>query len=228
MSLLPRIAAAVLLILCGPEMLRSFPLQAEQVEIDRMLAAVNGKVLTEGDRKLARGLNALLTFGAAGSAGEPRDEIDRLIDLELMRQELDNFVVGPADRDMIHERMEELVRGYAEIGGLSSLLKLLGLRTGELEAYVELQALIIRFVNLRFRPFVNVQEAEIESYYEVILVRKLRESGIGAPALEEVRDRIREILMEEKVNQALERWLENIRSHSRIQIVSGATGARRP
>lgn len=228
MSLWRRISAALVLILCGPAVLRSTPPPAGQVEIDRVLAAVNGKVLTDGDLKLARELNALLTFGAAGPAGERRSEIDRLIDLELMRQELDNFVVGPADRGVIDERMEELVRGYAEIGGLQSLLKILGLRTEELEAYMELQALIARFLNLRFRPFVSVQEAEIESYYEVILVGRLRDAGIGVPALEEVRDRIREILVEEKVNLALERWLENIRGHSRIRIFSAAAGEGRP
>ncbi len=228
MSFGTRIFTAVALLLACPAAARPSQAPPGQVELDRMLAAVNGKVLTDGDLKMARVLNALLSFGEAGTAGPRKEEIDRLIDLELLRQELANFMVGPADRDVIDERMQELVRGYAEIGGLPGLLKALGMRHEELEAYVELQALILRFVNLRFRPFVAVQDGEVESYYDTVLVRRLRDAGIGAPPIDEVRDYIRMILVEEKVNQALERWLENIRDHSRIQKFSAPGGDGRP
>ena len=60
-------------------------------EIDRLIAAVNGVAITEGDLNLARSLNAILSYGRNAAAASRSDEIEKLIDQELMRQELKNF-----------------------------------------------------------------------------------------------------------------------------------------
>src|SRR5512137_1479435 len=64
-------------------------------EVDRLIAAVNGKAITEGDLDLARSLNALMFYGK--TSGSRDDELNRLIDLELMRQELKNFSLTQED-----------------------------------------------------------------------------------------------------------------------------------
>ena len=50
-------------------------------EIDRLLAAVNGKVMTEQDLLLARELNAFLSDGKISVSPSRTEEISRLIDL---------------------------------------------------------------------------------------------------------------------------------------------------
>ena len=66
---------------------------ARTAEIDRVLAAVNGKVITESDVRVARDLNSLLVFGQGSDRGglSVPDELNRMVDLELIRQELENF-----------------------------------------------------------------------------------------------------------------------------------------
>lgn len=187
-------------------------------EVDRLVAAVNGRIITEGDLKLAANLNALLLFGQAAH-GQPRDqEVRRLIDLELLGQELENFPVAPADEKGIGQSMEEFKQAYAEIGGLSSLLSRLGLQQSELESYLRLQASILRFVDLRFRPFTpDPEPEEIETYYRERLEPTLRASGAAVPPLAEVSAKIGTILKEEKVNAALDQWVRDVRLHSRIE-----------
>jgi hypothetical protein len=193
-----------------------WPVAACGEELDRLVAAVNGKIITEGDLKLASHLNALVLFGQGGPVSSRQKELNRLIDLELLRQELQNFPVAVGDDKGIQLRMDDLKQGYAEIGGLAVLLRRVGLQEAELESYLRLQASILRFVDLRFRPFVNVDRREIQAYYEQKLAPQLRKKGVQVPGLAEVAAQIEQILKEEKVNLALDEWVQGVRRHSRV------------
>jgi len=184
-------------------------------EVDRLIAAVNGKAITEGDLDLARSLNALMFYGK--TSGSRDDELNRLIDLELMRQELKNFSLTQEDEGRVQARMQSLRDSYAETGGLPALLRQLGLQESELISYVRLEFSILKFVDFRFKPFVNVSEEEIKNYYEGRLSLQLRKSSLTLPALAEVSAKIEEILKEEKTNTVLEQWIGEIRRNSHIE-----------
>ena len=186
-------------------------------EIDRLIAAVNGKVITDGDLKLARSLNAVVFTGNSEMPGSRSDEIDRLIDLELMRQELKNFQLAPDDESKIESRLHSLRDYYAQQGGLPALLQRLGLQESELISYLRLQSSILKFVDFRFRPFVSISEEEIQKYYGGRLREQLQKSGIELPPLAQVSARIEEILREEKTNAMLGSWITEIRRNSKIQ-----------
>jgi len=184
-------------------------------EVDRLIAAVNGKAITEGDLDLARSLNALMFYGK--TSGSRDDELNRLIDLELMRQELKNFSLTQEDEGRVQARMQSLRDSYAETGGLPALLRQLGLQESELISYVRLEFSILKFVDFRFKPFVNVSEEEIKNYYEGRLSLQLRKSSLTLPAWAEVSAKIEEILKEEKTNTVLEQWIGEIRRNSHIE-----------
>ncbi len=201
----------VLLLLC-------LAIPAFPEEIDRLLVAVNGRVVTEGDLRLAHNLNAILAPARNGAERSGEEELNRLIDLELMRQELTNFAAIKADESEIEPRMQDLRNKYAEIGGLPALLRDLGLQESELRSYIDLQISIEKFIQFRFRPFVTVSPEEILAYYRQKLVPQLeKSSGARVPDLEEVTSQIEEILAQEKVNTAVDNWLKDIRGHSRIE-----------
>jgi hypothetical protein len=127
--------------------------------------------------------------------------------------------------------LDDLRQAYAEIGGLSALLRQLGLQEAELVSYIRLQILIVRFTSMRFDPFVAVADAEVDAYYRTKLMPELKQAGAEVPPLPEVAARIHEILKEEKKNSALENWIANIRSHSRIELYAQAPnsgGKERP
>ncbi|MGD0308235.1 MAG: hypothetical protein ABSC02_03010 [Acidobacteriota bacterium] len=173
------------------------PLAAQ--EIDRLLAAVNGKVITEGDLSISRSLNSLILLGRSETNPTRAQELSRLIDLELIRQEMESFPFGQADQSSIQSEVEKqrsaLMTVYAEIGGLPALLRRLGLQEDELVSYLRLRVHVTRFMDLRFRPFVTgVKEDEVDA----------------------------------KVNAALDQWIQNIRSHSHIELFdAGAHSAEK-
>jgi hypothetical protein len=188
-------------------------------EIDRVLASVNGNIITRTDLRLAADLNLVLVLGKESAAAKsPHAELNRLVDLDLIRQELENFPLAVDDQSGIEAQIAELRQAYAEIGGLGTILTRLGLQESELESYIRLQASIKRFVILRFNPFVEVSESEITAYYRDNLVPRLKKEGAEIPPLAEVSKSIEELLTASEVNAALENWIKELRSHSKVEI----------
>jgi hypothetical protein len=191
-------------------------------EIDRLIAAVNGVAITEGDLNLARSLNSILSYGRNAAAASRGDEIEKLIDQELMRQELKNFSMTEVEESKIKARLQSLHDAFTAKGGLSALLRQTGLRESELISYVQLEASIMKFVDFRFRPFVSVSEADIRTYYEERLTPQLKESKIETPSLDQISAKIEMILREEKINAVLDQWMKEIRRSSRIEYFKDA------
>jgi hypothetical protein len=201
-------------------------------EIDRLLAAVNGKVITELDLKMARTLNAVLDLGRNKPPQSRKEELDQLIDQELIRQEMENYPVPQAQIDaVVQEKTDYLRDVYVEIGGLPALLGQLGLEAAELTKKVRIIVLNEKFISLRFGPFVAVSAAEVEEYYRVKLIPDMKKRGLAAPTLAEVSPQIEVLLKEIKKSEAAAQWLENIRKNSSIELfadVSSSAEKKRP
>lgn len=194
-------------------------------EIDRLLVAVNGRAITEGDLDLARNLNAIVFYDKSPGPSSREDEIGKLIDLELMRQELKTFSMAQEDQEKVEARLRSLRDAYSSKGGLPLLLKRLGLQESELIAYLKLESSILKFVDFRFKPFATVSEQEIKNYYEVRLTSQLQKARIALPDLGQVSARIEGILREEKINALLDQWITEIKRNSRIEYFDSARGS---
>lgn len=212
-----RILLFCLFLAFGPECARG-------IEIDRLIAAVNGNVITEGDLRLARNLSTVLSAGSLSETDSRKEQIDRLIDQELMRQELENFRGTPeptsgAQRSekRVQARLQSLRDAYAGKGGIPVVLQQLGLQESELIAYLKHESAILAFVNFRFRPFAVISEEESKAYYDGRLAEQFKKSGLELPPLPQIAGKIEEILREEKINAMLDQWIENIRRNSRIE-----------
>jgi hypothetical protein len=197
-------------------------------EIDRMLAAVNGKVITALDLQTARTLNAVLDLGRSAQPLSEREELDLLIRQELIRQEMENYPIPEAQIDAeANRKVENLKIAYAEIGGLPVLLRQLGLEESELYVKVKTIVLTERFISLRFGPFVTVSAEEVDSYYRNRLLPDLKAKGIAAPPLTDVAPKIEALLKEEKKTDAWVQWMDNITKNSRIEYFDRSASADR-
>ena len=118
--------------------------------------------------------------------------------------------------------MQELRQEYAASGGLSAVLRRHGLEEEELEASIRMQISILRFVDLRFRPFAGVSTEEMEAYYQQKLIPQLQASRSVVPPFEDLANKIKEVLREEKVTFALEQWLKEAKQRSNIEFFTSS------
>ena len=70
------------------------------------------------------------------------------------------------------------------------------------------------------RPAVNIDSKSIESYYNQELLPQLRNSGEKVVPLTDVSPKIKELLTQQKVNELLLAWLQNLRAGSNIRTES--------
>lgn len=78
------------------------------------------------------------------------------------------------------------------------------------------QTLIRNFVdykNREFERYVFVTDKEIDTFYE-----EVKDTNENIPPLEEIRERIKEIIQNKKMSQAFEDWLENSKKKAKIRI----------
>jgi hypothetical protein len=107
--------------------------------------------------------------------------------------------------------------------GWTTLLSGYELTPQTLETRISQQLQLMRLVDARLRPSVQIDSKSIESYYNRELLPQLRQAGGQSVALSDVTPKIKELLTQQKVNELLVAWLQNLRSGSSIHI-EGAGG----
>jgi hypothetical protein len=64
-----------------------------------------------------------------------------------------------------------------------------------------------------------VTRQEVDEYYSLTLVPQVVAKGQAPEALEDVTPKIRELLIEQKMNQEMEMWLATLRAQANVQLL---------
>src|SRR5207302_9128489 len=75
-----------------------------------------------------------------------------------------------------------------------------------------------KLIDARLRPSIQIDQTAIEDYYNRQFLPELCRSGAQPISLEEAAPKIRELLTQQKINEALASWLETLRSQAQIRI----------
>jgi peptidyl-prolyl cis-trans isomerase SurA len=188
--------------------------------VDRMVANVNGHVLLQSDWEEELAFEAFLDARSPDSftTAERKAALDRLIDQELLREQVRPSETAPADQ--VAARVTEVRKLHPEAAteeGWRGALQRYGLTQTELEKRLGESIQLMRMVEARLRPAIQIDQKAVESYYHDQLLPELKKAGSREVALPEVFGHIRDLLAEQKLNQLLSGWLTSLRSESRIQ-----------
>lgn len=202
------------------------PCRAGEV-VDRVVAVVNSHVILQSDWEDEIALEAFLNARAADSftAADRKAALDHLIDQELLREQLQPS--EPAPPDQVAARVAEVRKLYPETAtddGWRTILKKNGLTQAALEKRLGNEIQLMRGVEARLRPSIQIDQHAIESYYRDDLLPELKKNGGREVALGEVFGRIKDLLAEQRLNQLLTGWLASLRSGSRIQTFAATPG----
>ena len=199
--------------------------------IDRIVATVNGHVVLLSDWEDSLQFEAFSSGRplARFTAEERKAVLDRLIDQELLREQLRAADVQHASAEEVAQRVAEIRKQYPEAetdAGWQSVLDRYRLTEDGLKSRVATELDLMRLVDARLRPAVNVDSKSIESYYNQELLPQLRQSGAQTVPLAEVTSKIKELLTQKKITQLLTAWLQNLRAGSQIRAEAFTDGDR--
>jgi hypothetical protein len=192
---------------------------AQQV-IDRIIATVNGNPVLQSDLEDAVTYESFIEGRAVETLTEQdrRATLDRLIDQELLREQLASAAPPALKPDELNDRLEQVRKLYPGADteeGWHETLARYGLTEKELEQRLTQQMELASFVDSRLRPGIQIDSASIEIYYRENLLPQLKNSG-ERPTLAQVAPKIRQLLTEKKMNDLLATWLQSLRLESTI------------
>ena len=151
--------------------------------------------------------------------------LDRLIDRELLREQVRPSEAAPGDQ--VAARVAEVRKLHpaaATAEGWRTVLERQGLTEGALEKRLGEEIQLMRLVEARLRPSIQIDQHAVETYYHDELLPQLKRNGGREVALPEVFGHIKDLLAEQRLNQLLSGWLASLRSASHIQTSPSSTG----
>ncbi len=206
--------------------------------VDRIVATVNGRVILQSDWDEALCYQSLVSNRALDQFTEDdrRAVLDRLIDQELLREQMKSADFRHATDAEVQARIAEARKQYPQAAtdeGWHALLASYHISDKDLFSRVRQQIDVMRLVDARLRPAVQIDSKSIEAYYRDQFVPKLREAGAADVPLADVSAKIRELLTEQKVSEMLVSWLQTLRSEGSVHIpatnpLSSDPGAQSP
>ena len=202
------------------------PVRAGEI-VDRIVANVNGHILLESDWEEEIAFEAFLNARPPGSFtnAERKAALDRLIDQELLREQVHSSETSAPE--LVVARVAEVRKLYPEAAtdaGWRATLERYGLTTNTMAKRLGRDIQLMRLVEARLRPAIQIDNQAVESYYRERLLPELQRAGGKEVPLPEVFSRIKELLAEQKMNQLIASWLASLRSESHIQTPPASDG----
>lgn len=198
--------------------------------VDRVAATVNRQAILQSDVEDEIGYERFMTGQSLREVSEEERKaaLERLIDRELLRQQMRENEVKPPAEDEIKKQIDRL---KAEVQNRSSdsweaELNKYGITEDGLRKRIVLEFEQLRLVDARLRPSVQIEPVEVQKYYREQFLPKLLRSGAQQVNEAEAAPKIREILMQEKVNHLLNSWLETLRSQADVKVLAPRLAAK--
>ena len=202
-------------------LLMSSPARAGDI-VDRIVATVNGHIILQSDWEDALHYEAFIAEHSPEKLTfvDRKAVLDRLIDQELLRQQIRPSDFQHASDQEVAARIQEIRAQYPGAqsdSGWSAALIRYGLTEKQLKNRVALQLDLLRLVDARLRPTVQIDSKSIESYYNQELLPQLRQAGTQQIPLAQASPKIKELLTQRKIDQLLTAWLQTLRTGSEIR-----------
>ena len=198
--------------------------------LDRVVATVNGRPILQSeldDEFRYESFMAAKPLTAGNS--EMKAALDRLIDQELINGQARAIELKPLPAAEIDQKIEALKTDLAHGSDAewnASLVKY-GLTQGDIRTHMELELNQFRIIEARLRPSIQISVDEIQTYYQSTVLPALPPGQ--RLTLKDATPQIRELLTEQKIDQALDSWLESLRAQAQIRRFSEfAAEAQKP
>ena len=187
--------------------------------VDRVVAVVDEDPILGSDIERILRLG-LLTAPAGESLDDRRRRaLDLLVEQRLRLHEIDRFRFEGAPLASLDAQVEETRARFASEEAFRAELERLGLDESALRQLLARQLSVLAYVEERLGPRVFVTVDEIARYYNEELVPELQRKGAKAadlPTLESVRESIRAVLRERRLNDEIDRWTADLRSKADV------------
>jgi hypothetical protein len=192
-------------------------LSAPAEVLDRIAVTVAKHVISEGDVLLELRIAAFLNQKPVDASGDQkRKAADRLIDQYLLLEEASTSRQTLPTKADAQQLLDQVKAQYATETEYRAALTRYSITEAQLSEHLLNGIRALRFTDLRFRPEVQLADDDLKDYYNTMAAQWGRANPAQVPTFEASRDQIEKLLTDQRVTQALDRWLGTTRSDTEI------------
>jgi peptidyl-prolyl cis-trans isomerase SurA len=140
--------------------------------------------------------------------------LQRLIDRRLLVVQMHNpNYLAPSAEEVGSDvaKLRTQIPAAKDEAGWQAALAEYGFTQREVESHLRAETQMMNFVEVRLRPNIHVQPEEVEAYYRAQVLPDLEKAGVKIVTLQEVEPKIRELLVQQHMDELLDAWLHNLR-----------------
>jgi hypothetical protein len=179
--------------------------------LDRVLAVVNGQIITLSD------VRGALAFGLADAAGAPGAEaaaLDHLIARELMLSEVNRFATREPDAAAANRRLQAIRSRFKSEAEYAEAAARTGMDAERLLAFVNDDLRLAAYIDQRFSAAAQPTDDEIARYFREHRA-EFDVAGV-APPLDAARSTVSARLVESRRQALVDEWLLRLRQRAEI------------
>jgi hypothetical protein len=189
--------------------------------LDGIAARIEDDIITESEVRELGAFQQLVD----GSA-KPRIEIiQQLANQWIVHGEAVLVAFPPPSKEDVDRAYAEFVKQFSSAQEFQSRCAAVGLTESAVRRILEQQLSLSHFIDYRFRPAAQVDEKQIEAYYNDEFAPQLKAKNQPVPTIEDVEDTIREVLIQRAITDRATKWLDDTRDHLKIDVMAQGAGS---
>ena len=187
--------------------------------IDRISVTLDTQLITESEVAREIRLSAFLNGDPLDFSPDARRKAaGRLVEQKLIRREIElGRYLEPGKEEVVAMLVQIQTQRFRSPEDYRQALQTYGVAEGDLNAHLLWQLTLLRFIEARFRPGVQVSDEQVRAYFDREQGKLESTADPGKPrGFEDFRDQISETLINQIVDQQLNDWLAAARKRARI------------
>ena len=185
--------------------------------IDKIVITVANQVITQSQIDDEIRVTAFLNREKVDLNADARKQAaGRLLEQALIKREMDISHYPLPELSDAGESLEALKATYPTESEFQNALSASGITADALTRRLWWQLTLLRFIDYRFRPGIQIPTADVQAYYRRQVSEWEQKGTKPIPTLDESRDQIEEILTQQRIDQALDQWMKDTRKQVTI------------
>jgi len=182
--------------------------------VDAIVVRIEDDVITLSELRELAAYQQLLDGHSQGN-DELRSE---LIEQWVVNNEATTTRFPLAAEAEVNREVTRVESNFPSPAAYQQRLQAVGLSEQSVRRMIARQIYLARYLDYKFRSSIQVNDAAIADYYRDHLVPELQAKGQQAPPLSDVTDKIRELLIEQGVNDHTAAWFDETRPRLKIEL----------
>jgi hypothetical protein len=189
--------------------------------VDGVAARIEDDIILESEVSESAAFQKLV-----GDQPKPRSELIReLADQWIVRGEANTTKFPPPPAAEVDSDYQQFVKQFGSLEEFQERCAAAGITEAAVRRQLEQQLYLAHFLDYRFRAAAQVDDKEVEKYYDDEFAPQLKARGEHVPSLDEVEDTIREVLIQRAITERSTKWLDETRERLKIDIVPQGSGS---